>query len=233
MAKRIAVFGDSILKGAVTGYSDHLFDILPENSLTLAQKVLGFELFNDSVFGSVISKSQRRLNKFFEKGEKADIVIIESGGNDCDYDWAQVAANPKNPEIKPRTTLEDYKCILSEMVQAAKSNGALPVVMTTPSLVADRWYNHITRTLDENGKSNVDSFLGENPIDKLSKNHEVYNLNLMEYCFKNGIFMIDMRKAFLETPDYRTLMCQDGIHPNQDGYKFMSGIWEKELKAVL
>lgn len=233
MAKKIAVFGDSILKGAVTGYSDHLFDILPENSLTLAQKVLGFELFNDSVFGSTITKSQKRLNKFFEKGEKADIMIIESGGNDSDYDWTQVAADPKNPELKPRTPLADYMRILSEMVQTVKANGALPVVMTMPSLVADRWYNHITRTLDETGKSNVNSFLGENPIDKLSKNHEVYNLNLMEYCFKKGIFMIDMRKALLEAPDYRALMCQDGIHPNQNGYQYMSKVWEQILPEIL
>lgn len=228
--KKIAVFGDSILKGAVTGFSDHLFDVLEENSLSLAQKKLGFELHNDSVFGSVISKSQRRLNKFFEKGEKADIVIIESGGNDSDYDWAQVSADPENPELKPRTPFADYMRILDEMVQTAKANGALPVVMTTPSLVADRWYKHISRGQNE---ENLKKFLGECPSDKIGKFHEMYNLNLMEYCVKNNVFMVDMRKALLETPDYRALMCQDGIHPNQKGYEFMATVWEKVLPEIL
>jgi len=230
--KKIAVFGDSILKGAVTGYSDHLFDILPENSLTLAQKNVEFELFNDSVFGSVISKSQRRLNKFFEKGEKADIVIIESGGNDCDYDFLSMIKNGET-SVPQRTPLADFLRILDEMVQTVKENGAMPVIMTMPSLVADRWYNHITRALDESGKAKVDSFLGENPVDKLSKNHEVYNLNLMEYCRKNDIFMIDMRKALLDAPDYRKLMCQDGIHPNQAGYEYMAKVWEQTLPEIL
>ena len=50
----IAVFGDSILKGAVTGTdSGHLFDIIEDNSLSLAQKELGFELNNQSVLLSL------------------------------------------------------------------------------------------------------------------------------------------------------------------------------------
>lgn len=230
--KKIAVFGDSILKGAVTGYSDHLFDILPENSLTLAQKKLGFEMFNDSVFGSTISKTQKRLNKFFEKGENADIVIIESGGNDCDFDW-NTWLRSEEPVPPQRTLLPDFIRILDEMVLSVKNKGVLPVVMTMPSLVADRWYNHITRTLDEETRKKVDNFLGENPIDTLSKNHELYNLNLMEYCRKNKVTMIDMRKAILESGDYRSIMCKDGIHPNEKGYEYMAGVWEKFLPEIL
>lgn len=230
--KKIAVFGDSILKGAVTGYSDHLFDILPENSLTLAQKEIPFELFNDSVFGSTISKTQKRLNKFFEKGETADFVIIESGGNDCDYDFLSMLKNGET-SAPQRTPLSDFMTMLDQMVQTVKEKGCIPVVMTMPSLVADRWYEHITRALDQDGKAKVDAFLGENPVDRLSKNHEIYNLNLMEYCRKEGILMIDMRKALLEAPDYRSLMCKDGIHPNEEGYKYMSRVWIKELKNIL
>lgn len=231
--KKIAVFGDSILKGAVTGLTDHLFDILPENSLTIAQKKLGFELFNDSVFGSIITKTQRRLNKFFEKGEKADFVILESGGNDSDYDWNVLAASDSEIPLQPRTPLSDYLRVWEEMVQTVKSNGAVPIVMTTPSLVADRWYRHVTRALDEKGKSKVDAFLGECPVDTISKLHETYNLNLMEFCRSNNVFFVDMRKALLDTEHYRDLMCQDGIHPNQMGYEFMATVWEKELPLIM
>ena len=86
--QKISVYGDSILKGAVTGTgSGHLFDIIDENSLAIASRTLGFELNNQSVFGSIITKSQRRLAKDIEKGVVGDIAVIESGGNDCDYDW--------------------------------------------------------------------------------------------------------------------------------------------------
>ena len=40
--QKISVYGDSILKGAVTGTgSGHLFDIIEENSLALASRALG------------------------------------------------------------------------------------------------------------------------------------------------------------------------------------------------
>ena len=40
---KISVYGDSILKGAVTGLdSGHLFDIIEDTSLDLASRALGF-----------------------------------------------------------------------------------------------------------------------------------------------------------------------------------------------
>ena len=41
-----------------------------------------------------------------------------------------------------------------------------------------------------------------------------------------------MRKAMLESDNYRELMCKDGIHPNEEGYKYMAKIWEKELPSI-
>ena len=105
---KISAYGDSILKGAVTGTdSGHLFDIIEDSSLVLASKALGFDLNNQSVFGSIVSKTQRRLNRDIEKGIFSDLAIIESGGNDCDYDWTQVSSSPDEKHL-PRTTLEDF-----------------------------------------------------------------------------------------------------------------------------
>ena len=28
------------------------------------------------------------------------------------------------------------------------------------------------------------------------------------------------------------LMCKDGIHPNEDGHRFMASVWEKELPKI-
>ena len=108
---KISAYGDSILKGAVTGTgSGHLFDIIEDSSLVLASKSMGFELNNNSVFGSVVSKTQRRLNRDLEKGIECDLAIIESGGNDCDYDWAFVSGtDPKDfGTLAPRTTLAEF-----------------------------------------------------------------------------------------------------------------------------
>ena len=79
---KISVYGDSILKGAITGTgSGHLFDIIEESSLVIACRNLNLELNNQSVFGSIVTKTQRRLKKDVEKGIVGDLAIIESGGN--------------------------------------------------------------------------------------------------------------------------------------------------------
>jgi len=230
--KKIGVWGDSILKGATTTPgSDHLFDIVEDSSLVIASRNLGFELYNDSVFGSILTKTQRRLNRYFEKGNTCDIAILESGGNDCDYDWALVSAsNGDYSAIAPKVPLEDFLRIWDEMVNLCLEKGVTPVIMTMPSLVGDRWYDHIC--INQN-KSEIDRFLGENPSDKLYRNHELYNACLVEYCHKKGVKMVDMRKAMLSSPDFRSLMCLDGIHPNEAGYKYMATVWEKELPELL
>lgn len=225
---KISAYGDSILKGAVTGTdSGHLFDIIEDSSLNLASKALGFELNNQSVFGSIVSKTQRRLNRDIEKGVLTDLAIIESGGNDCDYDWTQVSASPDENHL-PRTTLEDFIQKISEMVDACRKNKITPLIMTMPPLVRDRWYNHIVHGQDEKAVLKV---LNDNP-DRLYQNHELYNISLVEYAFKNSVQIVDMRKEMLLSENYRNLMCLDGIHPNEKGYKFMSEIWIRKLPEV-
>ena len=225
---KISAYGDSILKGAVTGTdSGHLFDIIEDSSLVLASKALGFELNNQSVFGSIVSKTQRRLNRDIEKGIFSDLAIIESGGNDCDYDWTQVSSFPDEKHL-PRTTLEDFIQKISEMVDVCRKNKITPLIMTMPPLVRDRWYNHILHGQDENA---VLKILNDNP-DRLCQNHELYNISLVEYAFKNSVQIVDMRKEMLLSENYRNLMCLDGIHPNEKGYKFMSEIWIRELPEV-
>ncbi len=225
---KISAYGDSILKGAVTGTdSGHLFDIIEDSSLVLASKALGFDFNNQSVFGSIVSKTQRRLNRDIEKGIFSDLAIIESGGNDCDYDWTQVSSSPDEKHL-PRTTLEDFIQKISEMVDVCRKNKITPLIMTMPPLVRDRWYNHILHGQDENA---VLKILNDNP-DRLYQNHELYNISLVEYAFKNSVQIVDMRKEMLLSENYRNLMCLDGIHPNEKGYKFMSEIWIRELPQV-
>lgn len=222
---KISAYGDSILKGAVTGTgSGHLFDIIEESSLVLASRALGFELNNQSVFGSVVSKTQRRLVKDIEKGACGDFAIIESGGNDCDYDWTAVSASPEEEHL-PRTVLSDFIAKIDEMVRACREAKVTPIIMTMPPLVGDWWFAHICNGQNKEAILKVCKGAEDRPY----QNHELYNLHLYEYAVKNNVQIVDMRKAMLDSGDYRKLMCKDGIHPNEEGYKYMAKIWEKEI----
>lgn len=222
---KIIVIGDSILKGAVTGTdSGHLFDIIENSSLNLAQKALGFEMNNQSVFGNIITKGQRKLNKMLERGETADFCIVEFCGNDSDYDWALVSENPNEPH-QMRTPFEDYLRIYDEMIKTLREHKITPVIMISPALCAERWFNHIT---NGHNKENILNFLGGD-IEKPSKNQKSYDDALVEYAKKNNVQTVNMRGPMLATGHFDDLMCQDGIHPNEEGYRFMSEIWIKEI----
>ena len=225
--KKIAVFGDSILKGVITvPNSGRIFDVVENDSLTQAQKVLGFELTNNSIYGNVITKAKGKFEKFIQKQKDAnnlpDVVIIEFGNNDCDYDWNIVSDATNFSEIFPKTPLNDFLENLDSMVKLCKENNITPIIMTMPPLVGDRWFENVTKNLN---KENIAKFLGENPGDKLSRNNEFYNLNIVEYAIKNDVKIADVRKLFLQQDDYRKLMCLDGIHPNQDGYDLLAKFW--------
>ncbi len=224
----IAVWGDSILKGAVTGYSESRFDILEEeNSLALAQKKLGFTLINKSVFGNIINKALRTLKRDMEKGLSCDLGIVESGGNDCDHDWTPISENPDAPH-KPRNPLPDFLRMLDEAVETLRAHKITPLLMTMPPLVLDRWYKTIT---SGQNKQNIDRFL-DGDIFRLYRAHELYSLSIEKYALSHGVQYIDMRMAMLEAEDYRSLMCKDGIHPNASGYAYMADVWIRELPRL-
>lgn len=224
----VTVWGDSILKGAVTGYSSNRFDVLDDkNSLYLASQRLGFSLTNKSVFGNIINKAQRTLNRDMERGLTCDLGIIESGGNDCDYDWTQISENPDSPHT-PRNTLPEFLRMMDEMVRTLRSHKITPLLMTMPPLVLDRWYATITNGQNE---ANIRKFL-HNDTFRLYSVHELYSLNIVKYAATHHVQFVDMRMALLEAPDYRSLMCGDGIHPNIEGYAYMASVWERELPKV-
>lgn len=224
----IIVWGDSILKGVVSGENESKrFEIIENDSLTLANKSLNLEIINKSVFGSFLSKIQRTQLRDINKGLTVDACIIESGGNDSDYDWALVSQDPDAPHTT-RCPLPDFERILLEMVNAARNANITPILMTAPPLVCPWWFKNIC--IGQN-QAAIEKFVGSD-IYSLYRRQELYSLKIAECARTNGVQLVDMRAAFLETSDYTQLICKDGIHPNLKGYEFMATVWEKELPKI-
>lgn len=214
---KLVVFGDSILKGVITiPNSGKLFDTTENDSLTLAQKELGFELDNRSIYGNITSKGLLKLQKFFDKGESADFCVIEFGSNDCDYDWGTLVQ---------KVPLEDYLANLTAMVKLCREHKVTPLMMGLIPYVCDDWFKTIIKGHDE---AAILNFLGGS-AETLGKNQLIYKNAQADFVQKNTVQFLDPWTIF---QGHKELMCYDGIHPNEEGYQQLSKAWIKFLSEV-
>jgi len=255
----IIAWGDSILKGVVSGGDSKRFDITEKDSLSQACAALGIELANKSVFGSWMTKTRRTQDRSLRNGASAQIGIIESGTNDCDYDWSAVSANPDAEHLQ-RCPLDEFTRLMEEAVSVARQNKITPVIMIPTPLVPEWWFNNIYIGNDEaaiikfiNKKYLQDqkAAAGDCSQDqdcatdkncshdqkaaaamRLYQNQELFSLKAAAIARRLGVQTVDIRSEFLAHPNYKTLMCLDGVHPNQAGYDFMAQIWKREMPRL-
>ena len=148
MISSIIAWGDSILKGVVSGGDSKRFDITQDDSLSQACRALGIELANKSVFGSWMQKTRRTQDRSLRNGASAQIGIIESGTNDCDYDWSAVSQNPDAEHLQ-RCPLDEFKRLIKEAVDVCRQNKITPVIMLATPLVPEWLLKNICIGNDE------------------------------------------------------------------------------------
>lgn len=225
--KSVIVWGDSILKGIIS--TEDLTQIRPSeiNALQMAGEKLAIEINNKSIYGAHIIKLQSTQTKNLNKGLTADIALIESGTNDCDYEWNDVCTKPFS-EITQKVPLADFKRIASEMVDTSRENKITPVLVTAPDLAIPYWKEYITRGLD---KEKIAQFIGHDPY-VLLRNQEEYMEALRQIAKEKNVQLIDMRVEFRKTSDPMSLMCKDGVHPNIEGHKLMADVFVKLFPEI-
>ena len=226
-SKSIVVWGDSILKGVVSNGNSKDFEILTNNSFSLIEKTLGVKVENKSIFGATIQKLQSTQQKNFRAGIAAEFGIIESGSNDCDYEWSEICKTP-DALHEQKCPLEEFRKILEEMIFAARQNKITPIVVTPPPLVTKWWFKNICLGLDE---KIILNFLGGD-AEKLYRNQESYSDAAKNVARKLNAQVIDIRAEFLTQGDFEKMMCLDGIHPNERGHEFMARIFEREFTRL-
>ncbi len=247
MVTSIIAWGDSILKGVVSGGDSKRFDITEKDSLSQACAALGIELANKSVFGSWMTKTRRAQDRSLRNGASAQIGIIESGTNDSDYDWSAVSANPDAEHLQ-RCPLDEFSRLMEEAVSVARQNKITPVIMIPTPLVPEWWLNNIcigndaaaiVKFINKKYLQDQKAAAGDCLQDlkraaaiRLYKNQELFSLKAAAIARALGVQIVDIRSEFLAHPNYKTLMCLDGVHPNQAGYDFMAEIWKREIPRL-
>ena len=104
---KIDVWGDSILKGVVFDEAGGRYRLLKDGAVNAFSQLFHIDVKNHSHFGCTAPKALANLDRTLSKGEDADVVLLEFGGNDCDFNWAEVSKDP-TLDHKPHTPYDVY-----------------------------------------------------------------------------------------------------------------------------
>jgi acyl-CoA thioesterase I len=211
------VTGDSISKGVVYDEATGKYSILEANYVSLVQRKLKNIVRNVSRFGSTLPRGRGRLAREIAT-EKPDIVLLEYGGNDCDFDWNEIAAHPEVAH-EPNTDLALFESTLTETVETLKEEGIVPVLMTLPPLDADKFLKWVSRN-DQGAEGSILKWLGS--VTPIYWWQERYSSMISRVAEKTKTRSIDIRGAFLREEDFPGLICKDGIHPNAAGHRVIA-----------
>ncbi|MFD1174989.1 SGNH/GDSL hydrolase family protein [Paenibacillus puldeungensis] len=218
------ISGDSISKGVIYDEVRSKYVILEDNYVSLLQKKLIGAVHNTARFGNTLIKGLGNLKKDIVK-DKPNIVLIEYGGNDCDFNWNEIADNP-DAEHSPKTDFNVFEKMLTEAIQFLKNQQITPILMSLPPLNADSYFKWVSRN-DPEAEKNIMKWLGS--VTKIYWWQERYNSTILKVSELTKTKYIDVRGAFLEHPDFTKFLCSDGIHPNRDGHRI---ICDKVLEFI-
>lgn len=221
---RIIVTGDSISRGVIYDEARRKYVVFQENYVSLLQHKLKAIVSNTARFGNTILKGMEKIKKDAVE-TSPDVVLIEYGGNDCDFHWEEIAVNPEG-EHRPKTDFQEFEKRLKEMIEFLKSNRIIPVLTSLPPLHPERylkWVSHNNPAVE----SSILKWLGS--VTKIYWWQERYNSIIIKVARETGTRWIDIRGAFLHYPDFDRFLCADGIHPNEEGHRIIA---EKVLEFI-
>jgi len=185
--------------------------------VSLVQAQLKGMVRNISRFGSTLLRGIGKTETDIAKGPP-DVVLIEYGGNDCDFLWKEIAAHPEVVH-QPQTDLEVFEQALTQMVSSLKQQDIEPVLMNLPPLNADSYLTWVSEKVVATEKS-ILSWLGS--VTKIYWWQERYSAAIVWVAEATQTRWIDIRGSFLRRPDFNALICRDGIHPNAAGHLLMA-----------
>ena len=219
----ITVYGDSILKGVLLEDGKYKMNRSWEQRLAAEH---GLTIRNKAHFGSTIGKALGLIEKDSENVWPAgDVAVLEFGGNDCDFDWAAIAADPEG-SYDAKTPPEAFAAAYRRAVELVKKSGREPVMFTLPPIHSVRYLDFICR--DGLKKENILRWLGD--VEAIARWQGMYSDLVAGLAREAGVRSIDLRTVFLrDRHSPEELLCMDGIHPSRLG----QGLIFETLSAAL
>ena len=206
----VTVYGDSILKGVRMESQRYVVDREWEQQLSAR---FGWNIVNRSRFGSTLTKGMAVIRHDIEHAGAGDFAVLEFGGNDCDHDWAAIAAQPEGQHTS-KTPPESFVGLYRQAIELVRRGGATPVVLTLPPIHSEKYLSFLCR--HGLSRENILRWMGD--IERITRWQKDFSDMAAEAARLEGAQLIDVRAAFPEEPELVSpLLSEDGIHPSRLG----------------
>lgn len=223
--KSVSVIGDSIFKGVIYDENRRRYIVSKDSCGRLLENEVPFKINNYSRFGITIKDAYKVLNYVLDHSSD-EIIVIEIGGNDSNFDWNAIANYPEG-EYLPNTSLMEYGKYLEKIIKRIMLADRVPVLATLPPVDANKYFDWI-KSKGLNG-DNILKWLGT--VDKIYTFHDHYNEVIENLSRKYNLGLIDLRNGFIyEKENNDELISIDGIHPSLTGQRLIKDIILKAIK---
>ena len=219
---RLIAFGDSIIKGVVMEQeAERLrYKVNDESVTALCSERLGMEEKNYAKFGSTVTMGERIVDNHLTDIQAHDIVLLEYGGNDGDYSWQDIARAPELMH-STHTPLRSFREIYTRMIRKITDIGATAVVLSLPPIDPAVYFRFFSQKKSDDERPNIIDWLHGN-LSNITNGHELYNLETLRLACAMQVPWVDITSPFLESRNYRSLLCKDGLHPNAAGQRLIA-----------
>ena len=152
----VCIFGDSLAKGVVLDEKRNRYQLLKQSFVHLMEQRCYWKAANYAKFGITVKKGEQILQNTPDDLSQYDYTVLEFGGNDCNFNWAEVAENPLAPHTC-QTPLEEFQRTYEWMIEQVRARGGKPVALSLPPIDAQRYfavsYTHLllAALLDQDG----------------------------------------------------------------------------------
>ena len=214
---KLCVLGDSILKGIPLEKDTNKYIVGTNLNFGLIADRAGLKLENHSKFGCTVTKAWEFVKKKFSNNTPApEVIFMDFGGNDCDFKWNEINDTPLAVH-DPNTDISTFIGTYESMLDGFIAKGTKPVITTLIPVQSEKYFNWFCKSMNL-AKDKVMSWLGD--IERIAHFQQVYSDAIKGIAAGREIPLIDLRAAFQAEKD-QDLMCEDGIHPNENGQKLI------------
>ena len=221
--KQLMIFGDSILRGITYSEEMKKYRLCAGYKLPSLTE-LGYDVVNHSRMGATVTRGLDMLDGGLPQCDNDTVILLEYGGNDCDHNWDEVAANPAVMHL-PNTPEAEFIRKYSTAIERTLATGATVIMCPLLPIDADKYMNWISQ---KRSREDILRWLGD--VSMLYRFQEHYNDLVEQLARTYGCPLLGYRKDFLLSHRYSDLMCRDGIHPTEAGHDLIEASVANFLK---